>query len=227
MGVRLLMEPAPAEVGVRIKKARESAGLSQRALSEESGLSVNQISRYENGKDKGLISLRNLARIAIALNVSLDELYFGKREFRFIYTAKSEGELIAGCLYILYKSNIVCSFDGKCQLGVMAKRDPFLIGLIRTGGKTKMLQPLSEAQREIIEYADSHGNKAAAERFGATVNQIDHLKARRRKLKMRAARDAGFVEVAGPGGKEAVSVSMGKAVFSMTVADFRKAFLGD
>lgn len=88
-----------------------------------------------------------------------------------------------------------------------------------------MLQPLTEAQREIVEYADSHGNRAAAERFGATINQIDHLKARRRNLKRQGAKAAGFVEVGGR--KAQVSITMGKATFSMTVADFRKAFLDD
>lgn len=89
-----------------------------------------------------------------------------------------------------------------------------------------MLQPLTEAQREIVEFADSHGNRAAAERFGATINQIDHLKARRRNLKRQDAKAAGFVEV-GSARKAPVSITMGKATFSMTVADFRKAFLDD
>ncbi len=111
MSDKPVMEPTPKNIGKRIREARESAELSQTDLSKKTDLSVSQISRYENGKSKGLISLRNLAKIAFAVNVSIDELYFGKREFRFLYTARNEGELIVNCLYALYKHDIICSFD--------------------------------------------------------------------------------------------------------------------
>ena len=110
MSNKPVMEPTPKNIGRRIKEARESAELSQRDLSKKTDLSVSQISRYENGKSKGLISLRNLAKIAFAVGVSIDELYFGKREFRFLYKAKNDRELIANCLYKLYDENILTLF---------------------------------------------------------------------------------------------------------------------
>lgn len=104
------MEPSPKAVGKRIREARESIKLSQRDLSKKTDLSVSQISRYENGKSKGLISLRNLAKIAFAVNVSIDELYFGKREFRFLYKTRNDRELIVNCLYKLYDEKILTLF---------------------------------------------------------------------------------------------------------------------
>jgi transcriptional regulator with XRE-family HTH domain len=61
-------------LGERIKALRTEAGLSQAELAEQVGGDGRQISRYENGRITP--SLDALARIAEALNVSLDHLVF-------------------------------------------------------------------------------------------------------------------------------------------------------
>lgn len=70
--------PTPGDhhmpLGERIKALRTEAGLSQAELAEHVGGDGRQISRYENGRITP--SLDALARIAEALNVSLDHLVF-------------------------------------------------------------------------------------------------------------------------------------------------------
>lgn len=61
-------------LGDRIKALRSEAGLSQAELAETIGGDGRQISRYEN--ERITPSLDALARIAQALNVSLDHLVF-------------------------------------------------------------------------------------------------------------------------------------------------------
>lgn len=61
-------------LGERIKALRTEAGHSQAELAERVGGDGRQISRYENGRITP--SLDALARLAEALNVSLDHLVF-------------------------------------------------------------------------------------------------------------------------------------------------------
>ena len=58
-----------------IRECRESLGLTQQDLAERVGLSQETISQYENGTRTPNI---NIAReIAMALNESLDNIFFG------------------------------------------------------------------------------------------------------------------------------------------------------
>ena len=58
----------------RLKKLRAERGLSQADLAERSGLTINDISRYERGAVSP--SLENFVKIAKALEVSADDLLF-------------------------------------------------------------------------------------------------------------------------------------------------------
>ena len=59
-------------LGSRIRQARDRAGLTQEQLAERIGVSRTAIARYESGEIEP--KLHNLAAIAVALNVSCDEL---------------------------------------------------------------------------------------------------------------------------------------------------------
>ncbi|MGH9268010.1 MAG: helix-turn-helix domain-containing protein [Acidimicrobiales bacterium] len=78
IGAEWGLPPTPGDhqmpLGERIKALRTEAGLSQAELAEQVGGDGRQISRYENGRITP--SLDALARIAEALNVSLDHLVF-------------------------------------------------------------------------------------------------------------------------------------------------------
>jgi len=57
------------EIGYKIKKLRQSLGLSQISLAEKIGLSFQQIQKYEKGQTK--ITISRLFQIAGALNVPI------------------------------------------------------------------------------------------------------------------------------------------------------------
>lgn len=81
------IEPAPREqldlqrllalrhriIGIMLRKARKDAGLSFKALSQETGLPASRLKRYETGK-KG-VSLPELEALAASLNLSVREFY--------------------------------------------------------------------------------------------------------------------------------------------------------
>lgn len=93
-----------------------------------------------------------------------------------------------------------------------------------------MLQELTERETEIAAFSDSHGMKATAEAYGLTINQVDRVRRKRRKrmkaLELGAAGKAGLVEIKG-GRKGEIRLTVGRLAFSMSVDDFRRAFLGD
>lgn len=59
--------------GKRIQELRKSQKMSQEKLAEIIGIEANNLSRIENGKNYP--TAENTAKIALALNVSIDELY--------------------------------------------------------------------------------------------------------------------------------------------------------
>jgi len=64
-----------SKVGNRIKEIREQKSISQKDLSYTADLDRSYIASVENGKRN--ISIVNLEKIAIALKVSLSELFGG------------------------------------------------------------------------------------------------------------------------------------------------------
>ena len=88
IGAEWVPTPTPGDhhmpLGERIKALRSEAGLSQAELAEHVGGDGRQISRYENGRITP--SLDALARIAQALNISLDHLVFDDIDRRPLHT---------------------------------------------------------------------------------------------------------------------------------------------
>lgn len=88
IGAEWGLTPTPGDhqmpLGERIKALRAEAGLSQAELAEHIGGDGRQISRYENGRITP--SLDALARIAQALNISLDHLVFDNIDRRPLHT---------------------------------------------------------------------------------------------------------------------------------------------
>ena len=95
------------QLGKRIRDIRTKAKMTQSDLHEKTGISTTQLSAYENGKKS--IGLQTIAKIAKALNVTIDDIYYGSPESRPIYSASNEGELIVNCIYALYILGVVCN----------------------------------------------------------------------------------------------------------------------
>ena len=100
-----LYTPVDAEIGARIKQAREKKRITQRELHDKTGIAITQISNYENGNAG--VGLQTLAKIAKALNTTIDELYFGPNSKRPVNGASNKGELIVNCIVALYEEGVV------------------------------------------------------------------------------------------------------------------------
>ncbi len=74
------MSAVNLEVGFRIRRLREEAGMSQMDLANQIDLSYQQVQKYESGKNK--VSLERLCQIALVFNTDVG--YFlpkvGKQE---------------------------------------------------------------------------------------------------------------------------------------------------
>lgn len=97
------------KLGNRIRDARKKANITQSTLSSRTGISITQLSAYENGK-RG-ISLDSLARIAKATNTTIDELYWGNKETRMITSAINKAELIVNCITALFDENVIHAYS--------------------------------------------------------------------------------------------------------------------
>ena len=64
------------EIGQRVRKYRKAKCLSQNMLAERTGISVTHMSHIETGNTK--MSLQVLAQLSEALEVSTDDILFGK-----------------------------------------------------------------------------------------------------------------------------------------------------
>lgn len=91
--------------GERIREARENIGMTQAKLHELTGISVTQISNYENNLIN--VGIDNLAKIAKALKTSIDEIYYGSASKKPITSAANYGELIVNCVAALKDEKII------------------------------------------------------------------------------------------------------------------------
>lgn len=92
-------------IGKNIKAVRERKKLSQKELEMKSGITNTQISAYENGKKEP--GLHTLATIASALEVTIDELYWGDINVAFINSAPDEGRQIVNCFSKLRELKVI------------------------------------------------------------------------------------------------------------------------
>ncbi len=95
------------ELGLRIRSAREKVNMTQHDLYEKTGISTTQISAYENGNKS--IGLQTIAKIANALNTTIDYIYYGSKELKPVSSAVNKGELIVNCVSALFNQRVVCA----------------------------------------------------------------------------------------------------------------------
>lgn len=91
-------------IGKRIKQARESEKLSQMDMAGMIDVSITHISLVENGKKK--VSLDMIARIADALEVTIDELVGGSKNVADSEYLTQIGMQLDGCSD--YEKRIIC-----------------------------------------------------------------------------------------------------------------------
>ena len=96
-------------IGPNIIKARQAKGWTQKRLADETKISPASLSSYEH--DRQMPSLPTLAKIAKALNVTIDCLYYGSKSESIVTEASSQGEAIVNCLSYLWNHNIIATPD--------------------------------------------------------------------------------------------------------------------
>lgn len=74
------MSDKDVEIGMRIKKARQSRGLTQLELAKDIGASQTAVALWERGSRK--ISTDVIERVSFALSVSASYLLFGEKDFK-------------------------------------------------------------------------------------------------------------------------------------------------
>jgi transcriptional regulator with XRE-family HTH domain len=90
-------------VGERVLVARENKGWTQGDLATAVGMTQDKISRIEND-DRRMVTVE-LARVAMALGVDVDELVFGKLEMAFRGDPNGPGSPEAIELFRVYVKN--------------------------------------------------------------------------------------------------------------------------
>ena len=96
-------------IGENIKSVRLSQGLSQQAVADLCGFSNTILSQYENGKKTP--NLVTTAKIAKALKVSIDRLYYGDENNAFINAESDEGRKIVNSIYLLWSKGVISYFE--------------------------------------------------------------------------------------------------------------------
>lgn len=92
-------------IGERIKERRLALGLSQEDLQKKTKIKNTMISNFENGKREP--NLANIAKIAHALDMTIDELYFGDESNSFIEMAPNLGLKLANCICVLKEEGVL------------------------------------------------------------------------------------------------------------------------
>ena len=93
------------KIGAHIKEVRMAKGLSQSKLATACDMSSSQLSSYENSSK--IPNLNTTAKIAKALGVSIERLYYGDDSISFINAAPDQGRKIVNCIYELWKMEVV------------------------------------------------------------------------------------------------------------------------
>ena len=83
------------EIGQRVRKYRKAKSLSQDMLAERTGISVTHMSHIETGNTK--MSLQVLVQLSAALEVSTDDILFGKEHITKTTLANDISLILDGC----------------------------------------------------------------------------------------------------------------------------------
>ena len=83
------------EIGQRVRKYRKAKGLSQDMLAERTGISVTHMSHIETGNTK--MSLQVLVQLSAALEVSTDDILFGKERINKTTLANDISLILDSC----------------------------------------------------------------------------------------------------------------------------------
>lgn len=110
------MENYEAGIGGNIKEVRLGLGYSQEKLANMCEISNSTLSAYENSKK--IPNLITIAKIAKALGVSIERLYYGDENISFVNSVPDEGRKIVNCVYVLWDLGVIHYFENFMSPGM-------------------------------------------------------------------------------------------------------------
>ena len=125
------MELNYKDLGWRISNARRRKGLTQGQMAERTSMSASFVSYVESGKRS--VSLENFVEIALALNVSADELLTDALGNKIRSTSHEMLTLLSDC----------SEFEGRVLLGCMR------------GAKEEIRDAIAKMQKEVTDQNES------------------------------------------------------------------------
>lgn len=96
-------------IGKNIRDVRALKHMSQQAVADKCGFSNTILSQYENGKK--VPNLITTAKIAKALDVSIDRLYYGDENNAFINSESDDGRKIVNSIYLLWSKGVINYYE--------------------------------------------------------------------------------------------------------------------
>lgn len=98
-----------------------------------------------------------------------------------------------------------------------------------------MKKPLTEKEKEILDFYDSHSCMETMKQFDVAKWKVHSLRYRQKRLEEEKEEGkACFIEIPMgdvdselAGGNDSVSFAIGKRMFTMSIHDFRRAFIDD
>lgn len=123
-------------IGKNIREVRLERRLSQEAVALKCDFSNTTLSAYENSKK--IPNLVTIAKIAKALNVSIDRLYYGDENIAFISSENNIGRKVVNAVYYLWSEDVVAyredhsndmyrASNEKYEYSLLINRFPFAI----------------------------------------------------------------------------------------------------
>ena len=103
-------------LGKRIRAARKALNMSQKDLYDKTKIKDSVISDFERGVREP--NTANLAKIAHALNTTMDKLYFGDESTSFIESAPDHGMQIVNCFALLFLAGAISKVDDEDKYGM-------------------------------------------------------------------------------------------------------------
>ena len=122
-------------LGNNIRQLREEKGYSQNYMASLCDISNTTISAYEHSvKTPNLITV---AKMAQGLEVSIDRLFYGDENSRFITSAENKGRKIVNCIYVLWDLGILFFKGSSLDVG-------------KESGATMCFSPIANSIRRLL-----------------------------------------------------------------------------
>ena len=180
------MENYEAGIGGNIKEVRLGLGYSQEKLANMCEISNSTLSAYENSKK--IPNLITIAKIAKALGVSIERLYYGDENISFIKSVPDEGRKIVNCVYVLWDLGVIYYYEsliGRMSMEVYEEdadeRRGMFLGISLYSASIKRLV------KQLNEYRDNKPTYSEPDKYlemilSSVATEINHEIERRKEV---------------------------------------------